>query len=344
MKGQDINRNFNCREEQRFGSRNIPDHDMMLTDEDSALFKKINEYFRGYFDIEDVKIDPAYSKTRDNVKLMISDYQNNTVHNQEIEAFIRGSLTLEASDAKIIEEINQIKQEISHSNLNDISEEWIKEWQENKNGDGDNNKKTEGIREFITGSLKQAENKAEIKKVTTENKSGSGKVRIIGYASLVAASIIGVFLLIRSFLPFYNPDKIFSRFYEPDLAVSGVTRSLNTIGNEAFESALDSYREGNYQVATAGFSEAILNDPASGSSRFFLGITYIAMNDFSQAVNILYGVANQQGEYSKEARWYLGLAYLKTGNKAKASECFELLAQTSEFYRERSERILRRLK
>jgi tetratricopeptide (TPR) repeat protein len=123
-----------------------------------------------------------------------------------------------------------------------------------------------------------------------------------------------------------------------------VTRSLNTIGNEAFESALDSYREGNYQVATAGFSEAILNDPASGSSRFFLGITYIAMNDFSQAVNILYGVANQQGEYSKEARWYLGLAYLKTGNKAKASECFELLAQTSEFYRERSEKILRRLK
>jgi len=99
-----------------------------------------------------------------------------------------------------------------------------------------------------------------------------------------------------------------------------------------------------YQVATAGFSEAILNDPASGSSRFFLGITYIAMNEFNQAIDMLDGVANQQGDYTKDARWYLGLAYLKTGNKAKASECFELLAQTSGFYRKRSERTLRLLK
>ncbi len=249
MKGQDINRNFNFREEQRISSRNIPGYDMMLTDEDSALFKKINEYFRGYFDIEDVKNDPAYSKTRDDVKSMISDYQNNTVHNQEIEEFLRGSLTLEASDAKI-EEISQIKQEIRQSNLNDISKEWIKEWQNNKNGDRD--RKAEEIREFITGSLKQAENKAEIKTGTTEKKSGSGKVRIIGYTSLVAASIIGLIFLIRSFLPFYNPDKIFSRFYEPFSAVLlDVTRSLNTVGNEAFASALDSYREGNYQVATS---------------------------------------------------------------------------------------------
>jgi len=341
MKGQDINRNFNLREEQRIGSRSFPGYDMILTDEDSALFKKINEYFRGYFDIEDVKNDPSYSKTRDDVKSMISDYQSNTVHNQEIEEFLRVSLTLEASDVKI-EDISQIKQEIRQSNLNEISKEWIKEWQKNKNGEGD--KKTEEIREFITGSLKQAENKAEIKRGTSEKKSGSGKVRIAGYTSLVAASIIGLIFLIRSFQPFYNPDKIFSRFYEPFSAVSDVTRSLNTVENETLKSAVDSYREGNYQVATAGFSEAILNDPASGSSRFLLGITYIAMNEFSQAIDMLDGVANQQGDYTKDARWYLGLAYLKTGNKAKASECFELLAQTSGFYRKRSERILRLLK
>ena len=77
---------------------------------------------------------------------------------------------------------------------------------------------------------------------------------------------------------------------------------------------------------------------------FYLGITQIALGDYNQAITVLAGVANQAGELTKEARWYLGLAYIKAGNRAKASECFELLAQSSGFYRERSEKILRRLK
>jgi len=38
-------------------------------------------------------------------------------------------------------------------------------------------------------------------------------------------------------------------------------------------------------------------------------------------------VTNDAGEYGKEARWYMGLSYLKLANKEKADECFGLSRQ-----------------
>ena len=75
-----------------------------------------------------------------------------------------------------------------------------------------------------------------------------------------------------------------------------------------------------------------------------MGLSELALENYPQAVNLLSGVANNTGEYAKEAKWYLGLAWLKTGNKEKAVECFEFLAGSDGFYRDRSEKILRRLK
>jgi hypothetical protein len=78
--------------------------------------------------------------------------------------------------------------------------------------------------------------------------------------------------------------------------------------------------------------------------RFFLGMTHLALGNYNQAASLLEGVAGRQGEYSKEARWYLGLIYLKEGDKVKASINFEFLAQSSDYYSERSGKILRRLR
>ena len=100
-----------------------------------------------------------------------------------------------------------------------------------------------------------------------------------------------------------------------------------------YASAIESYKLGDYQRAATGFSEAVLRDSSFISPRFFMGLTYLALENYNQAINLLSGVVNDSGEYGKEARWYLGLAYLKTGNKAKAAECFKLLAQSTGFYR-----------
>jgi tetratricopeptide (TPR) repeat protein len=73
-------------------------------------------------------------------------------------------------------------------------------------------------------------------------------------------------------------------------------------------------------------------------------MSQLALQNYSQTIDLLTGVANGHGEYGKEAEWYLGLSYLKTGNKAKAIDCFEYLVKSNGFYRERAENILYRLK
>ncbi len=85
-------------------------------------------------------------------------------------------------------------------------------------------------------------------------------------------------------------------------------------------------------------------DTSLVTPRFFLGMTHLALGNYNQALNLLESVADKQGEYSKEARWYLGLVYLKEGDKDKASDCFKYLAKSSDYYSERAEKILRRLK
>ena len=343
MKGQDKYSNDNSREVTGRNSWDDPDYDMLLSAEDSSLIGKISEYMKGLIDIEDVKSDPAYSVTNDAVKLMISDYQKSIARNKDNEKFIRDSFTEEASEEKLRDEISKIKHEISHSNLDDISSEWVKEWHEKRQRNNNKDSKTEEIRNFITGSLKQEEIGADIRS-DERKKSGLSKSLITRYTSLAAAAIIGAVFLVRSLLPSDDPQKIFSKYYEPFYAVSSITRSTGARESESFTKAIGNYKSGDYQAAAIGFSEAMLNETESFTAGFFLGITEIELGNYNKAIDLLGGVVNLKGEYTKEAIWYLGLAYIKSGNKIKASECFELLARSSGFYSDRSEKILRRLR
>ncbi len=111
-----------------------------------------------------------------------------------------------------------------------------------------------------------------------------------------------------------------------------------------FSVAVESYRNGKYEEASAGFSDIIVKDSSFVSARFFLGLTDIGLGRFDQASQLLKEVISRKFEYSKEAAWYLGLALLKTGNEAGASECFSSLSLSPGFYSDRAGKILRRLR
>jgi len=320
-----------------------PGFEMLLSPGDSALFGKISDIMKGLSDIEDVKTDPAYSVTNDEVKVMISDYQKKTIRNKENEKFIRNSFAEETPEEKLKNEVSQIKDEISRSNLNDITSEWIKKWHEKRQRNGSKDSKTKEIRNFITGSLKQEEIRADR---TSDNrkKGGLSKSLITRYTSLAAAAVIASVFLIRSLLPSDDPQTMFSKYYEPFNAVSTITRSTGAGESESFSRAITSYKSGEYRAAATGFSETMLNGTDSYSAGFFLGITEIELGNYNKAIDLLNGVVNRKSEFTKEATWYLGLAYLQSENKIKASECFEILARSPGFYSDRSEKILRLLR
>jgi len=343
MKGLDKNNNHNSSQTTGHNSWDDPGFEMLLTPTDIALFGEISDFMRGLSDIEDVKSDPAYSIKNDEVKVMISNYPKNSLQYMENEKFIHESFAEAIQEEKLKKEIAQIKHEISQNNLNDISSELVKDWQEKRRRNIIKDLKTEENRNFITRALEEKEISREIRSEERKRK-GLSKSLITRYTSLAAAAIIGAVFLIGSLLPSSDPQKIFSKYYEPFYAISSVTRGSGTGENESLTNAVGSYKSGDYQTAATGFSEAVFNESESYSARFYLGVTEIELGNYNKAIDLLSEVMSRPGEYAKESTWYLGLAYIKSGNKVKASECFELLARSPGFYSDRSEKILRRLK
>jgi hypothetical protein len=320
-----------------------PGNDRLFEINDLVLFETIGEYMKGWLDIEDVKNDPAFAVANETVKNMITDYNKNISGHKENVKFIRKIFSSEAKTDSLSDELDIIKKEITEHKLNELTSEWVKEWQGKKQMTGESDPKGEEIRNFITGAINSATNEPE-RIMNTGAIKTSGRRLFARYASLAAAALIGLFILIRTLLPSSDTSKLFNTYYKPFEAVSPVTRSINSNATDNYGAAIESYRTGNYQKAAIGFAELLQQDQFVVSSQFFLGLSQLAINNYNQAINLLAATANNSGEYGKEARWYLGLAYLKTANKQKAAECFEYLAGTGGFYRERSEKILRRLK
>ncbi|MFZ0283225.1 MAG: hypothetical protein WAL29_16360 [Bacteroidales bacterium] len=317
-----------------------PEFDILQSPKDTALFGKISRLFRALSDIEEIKNDPAYHPSKELAEEMISCYGKDPLRKIENGQFIRNSLQAETQEDDLISEISQIKCEANQSGLNDISSEWVREWQEKKQKSGNRDADTQEIRNFITSSLNPEEPKNDIMPDDIK-KIRFSKSRIFKFTSLAAASIIGFVFLIRSLIPSGEPGKIFEKYYEPFDAVPVLTRSAGTGENELLDRAIGFYKSGNYEAARAGFSEARTTSLSAG---FFLGLTELELGNYSGASDLLEEVATRQGEYSTEANWYLGLANLKAGNKEKASGYFEALAGSAGFYNERSEKILRRLR
>jgi TolA-binding protein len=343
MKGRNRNIKSNTGELPENNSWNDTYHDLMPDNADSLLFDYFGKYMRGRLDLEEVKNDPSLPGVDKVVKEMISEYHASSVKRPEDVKFIRDSFTGMNHEKKILNEIEQIRLEAGNTNINEISAGWVKEWHEKRQKIAGKDPATNEIRNFITNSLESEKREPETEKQLNEVK-GFTRSQIIRYISLSAAAVIGVFVLISTLLPSSDPGKLFNLFYQPFDIISPITRSVTASEPEIYSSAIESYRLGYYQSAAMGFSDAILKDTTSITPRFFMGVTQMAMGNFGEAVNLLRAIAVSSGEYRKEAGWYLGLAYLKTGEKEKAAECFALLAQSPGFYSERAETILRRLK
>ena len=139
-----------------------PEFDILQSPGDTALFGEISGHIRALSDIEEIKNDPAYHSSKEIAKEMISGYGKDPVMKIENEKFIRNSLKGETQEDDLMSEISQIKDEANQKGLNDISSEWVREWQEKKQKSANRDTSTQEIRDFIIGSLNPEEPGNEI--------------------------------------------------------------------------------------------------------------------------------------------------------------------------------------
>jgi len=318
------------------------DDSMPVNSEDRDLFDAISRYMMGRKDLKEVSNDPDLPAAENLAKEMINDYRSKRKQNNDAVDFVRQAFAENKQTDKINEEIREIKREIVEKNLDEIASGWVREWNEQERDKTAVDSKTKEIKDFIKRSVK--DDKPGYEAPTVRGRRHKHKIRSLIRYILPAAAVIGFFITLKIFLQASNPERLFSLYYEPLKVVSPITRTIEPDTRSGYIQAIQRFNAGDYTGAASGFSDATRKDNTDITPRFFLGITQLALENYDHAIALLSEVALKEGTYSKESQWYLGLAFLKTGEKEKALACFEPLSKTPGFYQARAEKIVRRLK
>ncbi len=175
---------------------------------------------------------------------------------------------------------------------------------------------------------------------TSNHKEKSGNRKLF-YS--IAATII--FLLsIGAILYFMNVAKpgvqqLFADYYKPYpnvITVKGSNDKLLSAGMYYYDIA-------KYDSAIM-FYDKILEDSAQNSEvLFYKGICLLATDKPDEATGIFNEITqDNKSLFKDQAKWYLALAYLKTGNSVKAKEVLSNISKGSSNY-EKAKKLLRQL-
>lgn len=170
----------------------------------------------------------------------------------------------------------------------------------------------------------------------------SGQIRRLWYY-YAAAACIGVIALII-FLPGAekDPQALYAAYFQPHPNVFEPTLRgdpSRTLRSRAFQA----YEGGNYEQAATLFTELAKENKDAGvllllgNSNLFLGRTAEAKKNFTD-------VMADFNQLDTEAKWYLSLCHLKSGETTEAMSLLKEVAQTATFYAPKAQKLLDELK
>lgn len=134
-----------------------------------------------------------------------------------------------------------------------------------------------------------------------------------GAASLFLVMTAGIWWIIGQESP---EEKRYQAYFSAD---PGLVTSMASEGNYEFDRAMVDYKDGNYANAISRWEKLLVEKPKNDTLNYFLGTALLSAKQDRKSVDFLELVAkdSSSGFYS-DANWYLGLAYLKLGEKEKA--------------------------
>lgn len=144
----------------------------------------------------------------------------------------------------------------------------------------------------------------------------------------------------------YNPDELYAMNFEP---YKDETMNLNLRGNESlspYDQFIKFYLAGDYSQALTAFN--LLNNALKNNDNvLFIKANALMAQGKNEEVRSLLEEIIKTGRtrYLIEARWYLGLCYLKSKELEKAKEQFKLVQKESnKKYRDAADRLLKHLR
>ncbi len=135
-------------------------------------------------------------------------------------------------------------------------------------------------------------------------------------------------------------SEIFNEFFIP---FENVLTARTHHGKDAeLLKAMSLYSKGDYKRASVLFKQLLKKNPSDPVINFYFGISELAQENLEGSKKIFKKIILNDKDLLKElARWYLGLAYLKSGNTRSAKKHFESLSAKSSFFD--TEKILKKI-
>lgn len=108
------------------------------------------------------------------------------------------------------------------------------------------------------------------------------------------------------------------------------TRAFTAYENEEYPNALELFKELNTKQ-----NDAYID--------FYTAMVLMQLNKQKEAIPLLEGYINKQGELKDRANWYLALAHLKMGDKSNSKEQLKILVSKKGFKTDKAKKLLKQL-
>ena len=143
--------------------------------------------------------------------------------------------------------------------------------------------------------------------------------RLVAISS--AAAVLIIIVSISIFAPTQSPEELFIVEFKPYPNIITTKSAEQTPLTEA----MLFYDLQEYNSAIEILEPLTKDDPSNHKAEFYLGISYLSINDAELATECFQIVANTNDKLKQQAMWYLALSYIKLEDVGLAIETLEAL-------------------
>lgn len=165
----------------------------------------------------------------------------------------------------------------------------------------------------------------------TEEKSNRFSIFKYAIAATVAL-LIGITAFNQLSNPSYND---YNNHETISLSVRGEEDSLLKEAEKAFNTK-------NYSEAEIIFNTILEKDPSNLEIQLYKAISLVEIDQFSEADELLWGLAETNSAYKNKAKWYWALSKLKQEDKEACIKILQQISEATEYYKH-AQKLLNKL-
>jgi tetratricopeptide (TPR) repeat protein len=160
-----------------------------------------------------------------------------------------------------------------------------------------------------------------------------------------AAAVIGITVLVAVFTSSFkeSPDQLFQAYFTPYPNMFEPTVRSSESSDSKRAEAFQAYEQGNYQKAATLFTE-LLKDNKDAGMLLLLGNSNMMVDNLEEAKNNFITLNEDFDDLDMQAKWYLSLCYLKSGETEKAQALLKELGATEISYATKAKELLEKVK